>query len=93
MNKNIYIFYHFVSFLSYHQKYRLQGHKELAKGIGLTPSLLQASHIACRLNGYLVGVGGVEQFDKESSILGLTAKQVEYVRKYVIQNEGGGLSC
>jgi peptide-methionine (S)-S-oxide reductase len=55
--------------------------------------LLVNSHIAARLNGYLVGVGGVEQFDKEAEQLGLTQKQIEYVRKYVKENEGGGLSC
>jgi peptide-methionine (S)-S-oxide reductase len=78
---------------SYHQKYRLQAHKELARALHLTPSLLVNSHIAARLNGYLVGVGGVEQFDKEAEQLGLTQKQIEYVRKYVKENEGGGLSC
>lgn len=78
---------------SYHQKYRLQHHKELASQLKLSPQLLQTSHIAARLNGYLVGVGGVKQFDDEAESLGLTKEQIEYVRKYVVDNEGGGLTC
>ncbi|XP_063707969.1 peptide methionine sulfoxide reductase isoform X2 [Culicoides brevitarsis] len=77
----------------YHQKYRLQHHKELASQLKLNPQLLQSSHVAARLNGYLVGVGGVKQFDEEAESLGLTKQQIEYVRKYVVDNEGGGLTC
>jgi len=77
----------------YHQKYRLQGHKSLAKELELNSQLLQTSHVAARLNGYLVGVGGLKQFDEEVTSLGLTPKQIEYVRRYVEQNEGGGLTC
>ncbi|XP_059607549.1 peptide methionine sulfoxide reductase [Phlebotomus argentipes] len=77
----------------YHQKYRLQSHKELSKSLGMDSRLLQTSHIAARLNGYLVGVGGVAQFDKEVGNLGLTEDQQEYVRKFVEENEGGGLFC
>jgi len=77
----------------YHQKYRLQGHKDLAKELGLTPKLLQTSHVAARLNGYLVGVGGINQFNEEAESLGLTKKQIEYVLHYLKENEGGGLSC
>lgn len=78
---------------SYHQKYRLQGHRDLAKQIGLNSKLLQTSHIAARLNGYLVGVGGAAQFKEESEKLGLSDKQNEYVLHYIKENEGGGLSC
>ena len=49
--------------------------------------------MAAKLNGYLVGVCGVEQFDQESEILGLTEKQIAYVRRYVEENEGGGIFC
>lgn len=77
----------------YHQKYRLQGHRELAKGIGLTSELLQSSHIAARLNGYLIGVGGIEQFEKDAERLGLSEEQIHYVRNYVRDNEGGGIFC
>uniref|UniRef100_A0A336N0D2 peptide-methionine (S)-S-oxide reductase n=1 Tax=Culicoides sonorensis TaxID=179676 RepID=A0A336N0D2_CULSO len=59
----------------------------------ISPQNLQSSHIAARLNGYLVGVGGVKQFDEEAESLGLTKEQIEYVRKYVVDNEGGGLTC
>ncbi|EDS26383.1 peptide methionine sulfoxide reductase msrA [Culex quinquefasciatus] len=77
----------------YHQKYRLQSHRQLAKAIGLTPELLQSSHVAARLNGYLIGVGGVEQFDKDADRLGLSAELSQYVRDYVRDNEGGGIFC
>lgn len=78
---------------NYHQKYRLQGHTDLAKGIGLTPDLLHSSHVAARLNGYLIGVSGLEQFDEEAEMLGLSKNQVQYVREYVIENQGGGIFC
>ncbi|XP_058067413.1 peptide methionine sulfoxide reductase [Anopheles bellator] len=78
---------------NYHQKYRLQGHVDLAKSIGLTSDLLLTSHVAARLNGYLIGVGGLEQFESEADLLGLSKDHVQYVREYVIQNEGGGIFC
>lgn len=77
----------------YHQKYRLQGHKDLCRSLGLDSSKLQTSHLAARLNGYLVGVGGMTQFEKEVSRLGLSEKQAEYVRRELERNEGGGLAC
>lgn len=80
-------------FYSYHQKYRLQGHKDLCRSIGLDSTKLQTSHLAARLNGYLVGVGGKTQFEKEVSQLGLSEKQAEYVRRELERNEGGGLAC
>lgn len=83
----------FLCLSSYHQKYRLQGHRDLAKSIGLTPELLHKSHVAARLNGYLIGVGGLDQFDKDADRLGLNADQIQYVRDYVLENEGGGIFC
>jgi peptide-methionine (S)-S-oxide reductase len=83
-------------YCSYHQKYRLQAHKKLASELGLGPSaskLLQTSHLAAKLNGYLVGVGGAKQFDEEAKELGLNERQIEYVMKHVKENEGGGLTC
>ncbi|XP_023946355.1 peptide methionine sulfoxide reductase [Bicyclus anynana] len=77
----------------YHQKYRLQGHKDLCKSLGLDASKLQTSHLAARLNGYLVGVGGKTQFEQEVARLGLSEKQAEYVRRELERNEGGGLAC
>ncbi|KPI97269.1 Peptide methionine sulfoxide reductase [Papilio xuthus] len=77
----------------YHQKYRLQGHKDLCRSIGLDSTKLQTSHLAARLNGYLVGVGGKTQFEKEVAQLGLSEKQAEYVRRELERNEGGGLAC
>lgn len=77
----------------YHQKYRLQSHKDLVQTLGLNAELLQTSHVAAKLNGYLVGVGGVKQFLAEADSLGLNDSQKEYVRHYVEENEGGGLFC
>ncbi|XP_055597854.1 peptide methionine sulfoxide reductase-like [Uranotaenia lowii] len=77
----------------YHQKYRLQSHRELAKGIGLKAELLHSSHVAARLNGYLIGVGGLDQFDADAHRLGLSKDQIQYVRDYVRDNEGGGIFC
>lgn len=85
-------FYLFVQF-SYHQKYYLQSHKDFAKTLGLDEKLLRSSHVAARLNGYLVGVGGVQQYLDEVSSLGLNVSQKEYVRHYVEENEGGNLYC
>lgn len=78
---------------SYHQKYYLQNHKDLTKTLGLDEKLLRTSHVAARLNGYLVGVGGVKQYEEEASSLGLNAAQQDYVRHYVEENEGGNLYC
>lgn len=79
--------------ISYHQKYYLQSHKELAKTLSLDEKLLRSSHVAARLNGYLVGVGGVQQYLDEVSSLGLNVSQKEYVRRFVEENEGGNLYC
>jgi len=77
----------------YHQKYRLQGHKDLAKQLGLDSKLLQTSHVAARLNGYLAGVSGVKQFEDEAESLGLNKTQIEYALHYIKENEGGSLYC
>ncbi|XP_055627321.1 peptide methionine sulfoxide reductase-like [Toxorhynchites rutilus septentrionalis] len=78
---------------NHNQKYRLLGHVDLAKDLNLTPELLQTSHVAARLNGYLVGVGGMEQFESESEQLGLSDEQIQYVKNCIMQNEGGSLIC
>lgn len=83
----------FFLFFSYHQKYRLQSHKDLSETLDLTSELLQTSHVAARLNGYLVGVGGIKQFLAEADSLGLNQTQRDYVQHYVEKNEGGGLFC
>lgn len=80
-------------YFSYHQKFRLQAHKDLAKQLGLNSDLLLTSFVAAKLNGYLVGVGGLKQFDKEAHELGLTQLQLDYVRRYIQNNDGAGLSC
>ncbi|XP_034111801.1 peptide methionine sulfoxide reductase isoform X3 [Drosophila albomicans] len=77
----------------YHQKYRLQGHKDLAASLNLSPQLLQSSYVATKLNGYLAGVGGIEQFKSEADTLGLTPTQRQYCNYHIEQNEGQGLYC
>lgn len=92
---------------SYHQKYRLQGHRDLCDTLGLHKAngkdghaeneardkLLQSSYVATKLNGYLAGVGGIEQFKTEIDSLGLTPTQKEYCLNYIEQHEGEGLYC
>ncbi|XP_044571060.1 peptide methionine sulfoxide reductase isoform X4 [Drosophila ananassae] len=78
---------------AYHQKYRLQGHKDLASSLNLNPQLLQTSYVATKLNGYLAGVGGIEQFKSEVETFGLTPTQRQYCNYHVEQNEGQGLYC
>jgi peptide-methionine (S)-S-oxide reductase len=77
----------FIYFNSYHQKYGLQQHKELVKQLGLTPRLLQSSYVATKLNGYLVGKGGTQQFMDEAESLGLTKEQINYVYRFTKENE------
>ncbi|XP_017840989.1 peptide methionine sulfoxide reductase isoform X5 [Drosophila busckii] len=78
---------------SYHQKYRLQGHKDLAGSLNLNPQLLQSSYVATKLNGYLAGVGGIDQFKSEVETMGLTPTQRRYCNYHIEQNEGQGLYC
>lgn len=49
--------------------------------------------MAARLNGYVVGQGGIDQFDAETSKLGLDDAAIKYVRQLVIKYEGQGLHC
>lgn len=77
----------------YHQKYRLQEHSWLCEDLGLTPELLQTSHVATKLNGYLVGVGKEEDLEKDVTKLGLSDKIAVYVRRHFKENVGGNLYC
>ncbi|XP_075160843.1 methionine sulfoxide reductase A isoform X2 [Haematobia irritans] len=77
----------------YHQKYRLQGHRDLCETLNLNSKLLQTSYVATKLNGYLSGIGGLEQFKAEVDSMGLTPTQKEYCNYYVEKNEGQGLYC
>lgn len=79
---------------SYHQKYRLQQHKDLCKDLGLIDGNdFINSHVAARLNGYVVGQGGVNQFNAEAQKLGLDENTINYVRQLVTKYEGQGLRC
>lgn len=89
-------YYQFVyAFFSYHQKYRLQQHSFLMSSIQLKPNTesIVKSHIAARLNGYVVGFGGIKQLEEESEKLGLTGKILDYVRNLVVRYEGQGMMC
>lgn len=80
---------------SYHQKYRLQGHPWLMETLRLkkTGDDLMSSTIAAKLNGYLAGAVSLSQFESELPSLGLSEEAQEYVRKYVVKNQGNGLYC
>jgi peptide-methionine (S)-S-oxide reductase len=79
---------------NYHQKYRLQNHPWLTDILGLTtPEVLCTSPLAAKLNGYIAGAGTLEQFERELPNLGLNEKAVQYVTKYIIENQGSGLYC
>ncbi|XP_049957477.1 peptide methionine sulfoxide reductase isoform X1 [Schistocerca serialis cubense] len=78
----------------YHQKYRLQQHTQLVRWLGLTAGKkLISSHAAARINGYVVGMGGVQMFEEDISRLGLTPEIADYVRKWVTKYEGHGMIC
>lgn len=80
---------------SYHQKYRLQQYPELMAVLGLRRDIKQltGSHVAARLNGYVVGAGGVAQFEDEADRLGLPEAVKDQVRKLVTKFEGHGMFC
>lgn len=65
----------------------------MCEEIGLTPDLLQTSHLAARLNGYLAGVGQLVEFEKDILKFGLPEKVADYVREQWEKNKGGSLYC
>ncbi|XP_031348800.1 peptide methionine sulfoxide reductase isoform X2 [Photinus pyralis] len=77
----------------YHQKYRLQQHPQLCKALMLNSQLLQDSHVAARLNGYVAGVGSVVRLNEDLKTFGLPDNLVEYVRKVHQVNKESGLYC
>ncbi|KYN10631.1 PREDICTED: peptide methionine sulfoxide reductase isoform X1 [Trachymyrmex cornetzi] len=78
----------------YHQKYRLQNHPWLVETLGFnTREILCESPLAAKLNGYIAGAGTLEQFERELPNLGLNEKLVQYLTKYIIENQGSGLYC
>lgn len=63
------------------------------EAVGLTGAsdmALQSSHVAARLNGYVVGAGGAAQFEQEVANLGLSPAAAEYVGKLVREHQGKG---
>ncbi|XP_076636601.1 methionine sulfoxide reductase A isoform X2 [Colletes latitarsis] len=78
----------------YHQKYRLRNHPWLMETTGLvSDEILRNSPLAAKLNGYIAGAGTFEQFEKDLPNLGLSEKAVQYLQKYVLENQGNGLYC
>ncbi|KAK9709597.1 Peptide methionine sulfoxide reductase [Popillia japonica] len=77
----------------YHQKYRLQQHPLIYETLGLTSELLQFSHAATKLNGYVAGVGSKKDLEKDLAELGLPDVVADYVRREWRENEGGTLYC
>ncbi|XP_035721565.1 peptide methionine sulfoxide reductase-like isoform X2 [Vespa mandarinia] len=78
----------------YHQKYRLQNHPWLIETTGLTTGeILRTSPLAAKLNGYIAGVGSLEQLEKDLPNFGLSDKAAQYIKKYLIKNQGTGLYC
>jgi len=64
------------------------------KAINLEPGpKVKSSHLAARLNGYVVGKGGLAQFDAEIKELGLDDNTAKIVRGLVAENEGRQLVC
>lgn len=51
------------------------------------------SFVAARLNGYVVGQGGINQFNEEVATLGLSSEVADYVRTLLKEHEGEGLTC
>jgi peptide-methionine (S)-S-oxide reductase len=73
----------------YHQKYQLRQESLLARELlVMFPGELDFinSTAAARVNGYLAGTGGAEQFEKELPLLGLSSRAQEYLRKSFTRN-------
>lgn len=70
----------------YHQKYRLQGVRELAAEFAeMYPRVSEFvdSTAAARVNGYLDGYGSLELLERERERLGLTPAGVQLLRRRV----------
>lgn len=64
------------------------------KAVTLEPGpKVKSSHLAARLNGYVVGKGGVAQFDAEVKKLGLDEGTAKIVQELLVKNEGRQLVC
>ena len=63
------------------------------KVIGLEPEFLHKSCTAAKLNGYLAGVGTLEQFELDVAKFQLSDKVADYVRNELKNNYGGNLYC
>jgi hypothetical protein len=79
----------------YHQKYYLREFPQLVAELsgGGGPEAFRESHAAARLNGYVSGHGGMEQFERERSRLGLSLAGEALVRRILQEQEGAGASC
>uniref|UniRef100_A0A1B6IBP0 peptide-methionine (S)-S-oxide reductase n=2 Tax=Homalodisca liturata TaxID=320908 RepID=A0A1B6IBP0_9HEMI len=79
----------------YHQKYHLQEHASLLPTLGFQKDdeRLKTSHLAAKVNAYLVGMSTVEQFDTEVTSLGVDEETTKYIREYNVKNQGRGMTC
>jgi len=78
----------------YHQKYLLQKHGALLSQLDISPGdELIASHMACRLNGYLGGYGSVEAFKKEAGLLQIDGETRQQILRKVEKILGQPAAC
>lgn len=71
----------------------MQQHKDLCSELGIKGNLLKTSHVAARLNGYVIGQATEKQFEDEAPKLGLSKDTIDYVREYVKKYQGQGFVC
>lgn len=88
------IFFLFSQYIfSHHQKFRLQANKDFVKTLQLNSELLLTSYVAAKLNGFLGGYGGIEEFEKQVEYFGLTSSQENIIREHLLKNTNVGPSC
>ena len=49
--------------------------------------------MAAKLNGFVAGAVTIDEFERQVPFLDLNDKTLQYVRKFVADNQGGGLYC
>jgi len=76
----------------YHQKYLLQKHPFILNALELDPGpMLNNSHVATRLNGYVGGYGTLAAFEEELPRLKLDDRVAAYVRNAIAR--GSNVAC
>jgi len=78
----------------YHQKYKLQAHRNIVKALNLTSySDLIDSPIASKMNGYLGGYGTVKTLKEDIKSLKIPDKVAPILISIVERNQGPHGSC